>query len=299
VQWGAPIGRHEAIAVKLGQMAAGVFAMESVSELAGGLAERGADIRLEAAIAKLFNAELGWRIADDALQIRGGRGYETSESLAARGERPLAVERALRDFRVNRIFEGSSEVLRLFIAREAVDQHLSTAFDVVNPDATLAERLSALERSARFYPFWYASTFVPQQRDSADAFGALAPHIRYVEETARRLARSLFHGMLLLGPALEKRQMALFRAVDIGAELFAMAAVCSRARSLAEPGAVDLADAFCLGARDRVEQLFHALFSHADEKLCAVAESTLAGRYAWLDEAAAGLGPARREEAAQ
>jgi alkylation response protein AidB-like acyl-CoA dehydrogenase len=291
VQWGRPIGQHDAIAQKLGTMAANTLAMEAVAELCGAMAERGGyDIRLEAAIAKLYNSEAGWRIIDDTVQIRGGRGYETADSLRARGEAPVPVERIMRDFRINLIFEGSSEIMHLFIAREAVDKHLQVAGDVVMPGKSPRERLAGLARSAGFYGWWYPSRWLgwslwPRYAE----FGRLAKHVRFVERSCRRLARSVFHAMIRFGPKLELRQSVLFRLVDVAAELFAMAATCSRAQTLfqrdptAGARAVKLADLFCRQARRRVHAKFSDLRRNEDVPTYKFAQEILAGEHRWLE----------------
>jgi alkylation response protein AidB-like acyl-CoA dehydrogenase len=291
VQWGRKIGQHDAIAQMIGTMAANTFAMEAVAELCGALADRGAsDIRLEAAIAKLYNSEAGWRIVDDTVQIRGGRGYETADSLRARGETPAPVERIMRDFRINLIFEGSSEIMHLFIAREAVDKHLQVAGDVVMPGKALGQRLAGLVRSALFYGWWYPSRWIgwsiwPKYAE----FGSLAPHVRFVARSARRLARGVFHAMLRFGPKLELRQGVLFRLVDVGAELFAMAATCSRAAHLvredpaAGAHAMRVADVFCRQARGRVRAKFQGLWRNEDVQTYNVAQEVLKGEHIWLE----------------
>jgi alkylation response protein AidB-like acyl-CoA dehydrogenase len=295
VQWGAPIGRHDAIAQKLGRMAADIFAMEAVSDLASLLADRGnADIRLEAAMAKMWNTEVGWRIVDDALQIKGGRGYETADSLRSRGERPEAIERMMRDYRINLIFEGSSEIMRLFIAREAVDTHLRVAGDLIDPKAPLGKKLKALLRSGAYYAAWYPKLYLGWGRvPRYGEFGPLATHVRFVDRSCRRLARTLFHCMVRLGPKLEKRQAVLGRLVEIGAELLAITAACSRAHAMAQHGesagtgaagsAVELADLFSRHARRRVEDRFAAVFDNDDVATYRLAQGVLRGEHGWLE----------------
>ena len=304
VQWGQPIGKHEAIAQKIARMAANTFAMEAVAELSTALYEQGGyDIRLEAAIAKMYNTEAGWRIVDDALQIRGGRGYETAQSLEARGEKPIPVERAMRDFRINLIFEGSSEIMRLFIAREAVDYHFKLAFPIVAPESTTRQRLSALSKSTPFYATWYPARWLSMLVPHSYAeFGRLARHLRFANRATNKLGRAIFHAMVRFGPKLERRQMILFRAVDIGAELYGMAAACSRARMLEKQGrpeAVVLADAFCIEARERIRASFKALFGPSDPALYDVAMQVLRGEHAWLEQGIVGLTADGESDAAE
>jgi len=297
VQWGQPIGKHDAIAQKLGKMAADIFAMEAVAELASLLADRPkADIRLEAAIAKMWNTEVGWRIVDDCLQIKGGRGYETADSLRSRGEKPDPVERMMRDWRINLIFEGTSEIMRLFIAREAVDTHLKVAGDLINPKSSTGTKLKALVRAGVFYAVWYPKQWLgwgmwPRYAD----FGALATHMRFVNRASRKLARSLFHAMIRFGPRLEKKQAVLFRLVEIGAELLAISAACSRAVMLAKKnpanrGPIQIADVFSRHSRRKVEQLFGSVFSNPDDQTYRLAQSVLKGEQAWLEEGMVRLG---------
>jgi hypothetical protein len=295
VQWGAAIGKHDAIANKLGRMAADIFAMEAVSDLASLMADRGhTDIRLEAAMAKMWNTEIGWRIVDDALQIKGGRGYETADSLRSRGEAPDPIERMMRDYRINLIFEGSSEIMRLFIAREALDTHLSVAGALIDPKTPMGGKIKALFKAGAFYAWWYPKQWLgwgwwPRYAE----FGKLATHVRFVNRASRRLARTLFHCMVRFGPKLEKRQMVLGRLVEIGAELLAISAACSRARAMGgERGsegsgaanAADLADVFARHARRRVNEKFAAVFDNDDVKTYAVAQRVTKEEFSWLEE---------------
>ena len=293
VQWGRPVGEHEAVAKKVSFIAATTYALEAVVELSSQLADdKRNDIRIEAALAKLYCSEMGSQIVDELVQIRGGRGYETAESLAARGERGVPAEQMMRDMRINRIFEGSSEIMRLFIAREAVDAHLSAAGGLIEPGVAAGERARAAAKAGGFYAKWLPTLMTGQgQRPGAyGEFGPLAEHLRYVERASRKLARVTFYGMARWQGRLERKQGFLGRIVDIGAELFAISATCVRAQYDATSGtdrgavAVELAKVFCAQARRRAEELFTQLWANTDAKDSALARHVLAGRYTWLEE---------------
>jgi hypothetical protein len=294
VQWGQPVGRHDAVAQKIAFIAASAFGIEAMLDVASRMADdKQRDIRIEAALLKLYASELGWKVVDELMQIRGGRGYETAESLRARGEKPVPVEQLLRDMRINRIFEGSSEIMHLLIAREAVDQHLQVAGDVLEPEVALKERARAAVTAGQFYARWFPQLAVGEgQRRSAfaDEFGELATHLRYVERTSRKLARSTFYAMGRWQAKLERKQAVLGRIVDIGAELFAISSTIVYTRTLEgerpehAAEAVRLADLFCRQARRRADVLFDELFHNDDDATYALAQEILDGRYTWVEE---------------
>ena len=296
VQWGAPIGKHAAIAEKLARMAADIFAMESMTLLAANRVDRSrhADVRLEAALCKLWATEAAWRIVNDTVQIRGGRGYETASSLKARGEPPIALERMLRDCRINTIFEGSSEIMRLFIAREMLDPHLKVSAAALNSQLPWSRRLGTATKAGWFYLGWYPKQWLPfaEWFKVTSGDGVLfARHLRYVARTNRRLARAIFHAMLRHGPKLEREQLLLGRFVDIGAELFAMAAVCLHGEHLLNSAnstgkkeeMTGLVDYFCRTASLRIEQHFRGVRCNTDPIDYRFAQNVLAGRLMELE----------------
>ncbi len=288
-QWGARIGDHESIAVKLSYIASHTFAMEAMTWLTSALADKKkTDIRLEAAIAKYFCTYHSWNIVNETLQIRGGQGYEQSESLKARGAKDWAVERALRDVRINLIIEGTSEIMHLFIAREALDPHLSRIKPLLSSHTSTGEKLKAILKILNYYPFWYLKLCLPSFSKIPGLDGKLSCHLQYVKGTSKRLAKDMFHHMTRYQKKLESKQIILNRIVDIGTELFAMATACSYANHLAntdkeKTNAIDLADLYCQTARRRIEDLLRDQKSNDDPKHLAVARQVLAKEFEWME----------------
>jgi alkylation response protein AidB-like acyl-CoA dehydrogenase len=286
VQWGAPIGQHSAIAGKVAEMAANTFAMEAITFLTSALVDRKAsDLRIETAMCKMWCTEMTWKIADDAMQVRGGRGYETAQSLAGRGEEPIAVERFLRDCRINLIFEGSSEIMRLFIAREALDPHLKVGGAIFNTQLPMTTRIKSMFSSGSFYTRWYPKQWFGGNAGNLDKLHAdLRGHVQYGASTSKKLARGLFHAMMRFGPKLDREQLLLSRFVGIATELFAMNATCAFAQSKIDAGEpvdeiLSLAGYFCRSARIRIDQHFAGTSENADKAGYALTQELLAGKH--------------------
>ena len=253
VQWGEPIGGHDAVAQKITEMAAKGFAIDAMANYVCGIADtHTADIRLEAAMAKLFCSEGAWKIIDDTFQVMGGRGFETESSLMGRGETGYPVERMMRDNRINRIIEGSTEIMKLFIMREAMDGHMKAFGSLLNPKEAsgTGELIKDVLKALGFYLGWYPARWLPHGWFGFGGYGKLAGQMRFVAGNSNKLARRMFHLLAQNGPGIEKKQVLLGRVAEICAELFAMACACSFARHKEEKenvrGAADLALEFCL-----------------------------------------------------
>ncbi|MGH3967559.1 MAG: acyl-CoA dehydrogenase family protein, partial [Mycobacterium sp.] len=164
--------------------------------------------------------------------------------------------------------------------------------DLANAKADLRQKAKAAAGASGFYAKWLPQlVFGEGQRPTAyREFGRLAKHLRFVERCSRKLARNTFYGMARWQAALEQKQGFLGRVVDIGAELFAMAAACVRAEaqrvadSAEGQQAYELADAFCQQATLRVEALFGGLWSNTDSTDARLARDVLGGRYTWLED---------------
>jgi alkylation response protein AidB-like acyl-CoA dehydrogenase len=293
VQWGKPVGKHDPVAQLLAFVTGSAFGLQAVVDVSSRLADdKRNDIRIEAALAKLYESELGWKVADAMIQIRGGRGYETAESLARRGERPVPAEQMLRDLRINRVFEGSSEIMRLLIAREALDQHLKAAMPLMDPSKSKKEKAPEAMKAARFYGGWLPKQAIGEgmKPGAYHEFGPLARHLRWAERASRRLALETFYAMSRYGAGLEYRGHLLGRMVDVGAEVFAVSAACVYADTIGRETperkgeAYELADLFCRQARRRADALFHSLHDNDDRFNYRAAQKALDGRYAWLEE---------------
>lgn len=291
VQWGAAIGKHEAGAQKISYIASHTFAMEAVTHLTSHWADhKDKDIRIEAAMAKMFCSEIAWEVIDQTMQFRGGRGYEKANSLKERGDTPFPVERMMRECRINRIIEGTTDIMKLFLAREAMDPHLTVAQDLIKKHVPMGQKIKSGVKLAGFYSTWYPTQWVNSSLwNTYDHLGKLATHYSYVESTAHRLARTIFHYMGIYQDRLERKQILLGRLMEIGTELFAMTTTCSYALLKMEEMKDDetpkyLADVFCLASKRRIENLFDEISDNDDDKSVKLAKSILAGDLKWMEE---------------
>ena len=289
-QWG-PIGKHQSIARMISNMAADIFAMDSIVWTCCSMVDHSkVDIRLEAAAAKYFCTETSWKLIDDAIQVRGGRGYETEHSLYHRGDEPMAMERFLRDSRIGRIFEGSSQVMHLIMAREATDVHFKLVMPLLKPKkGEKVNKLAIISKMIAFYATWYPKVWMPAGLDfkTKQLNEANQSHLAFVAKSAKKMARTVFHTMGKFQQKLEFEQVILGNFVEIGVDLFAMATSLAQAEALmvANPNDTtpqELADLFCRNARKRIAMNFDMVKNNHNTKYRQVGDKILEGKYDWL-----------------
>jgi acyl-CoA dehydrogenase family protein 9 len=282
-QFGRAIAEYELIQHKLGQMAMDCYAAESVVNLVAHLIDRQTqDFAVEAAISKVFASEALWRVADEALQVAGGLGYM----------RELPYERVVRDARINRIFEGTNEVLRLFIA-------LTGMSDVSSQLKELAASLKGVFNDP-IKGFGVLSDYARRQAGLRTRFGQerrrfakiserLGDVTPIFEENTRKLAQTVDsilrrHGRHIIGQQLISRRLA-----DVMIDLYVMAAVFSRVstRLAHAPGPeaekeLIIARAFARQAGARIQQNFERLEDNEDKLLKQLSDHVLEKEgYSW------------------
>lgn len=291
VQWGMPIGLHEDGREKISYIASTTFAMEAMTWLTSHWADQGnVDIRIEAAMAKMFTTEELWKIVDLTMQLRGGRGYEKARSLQARGEEAFPVERIMRDCRINRILEGTTEIMKLFLAREAMDGHMKRAAPLLSKKTPFTQKIKAFFSAAGFYAGWYPKHKLPPLTNRKfKEMGELEQHYQFIERASHKMTIALFGAMVKYQKKLELKQLLLGRLMDIGTDLFAMSACCSYAIHMSQKmnndrGPLELAHYFCTMASRRVKEKFDALKDNDDKQSNKLAEKVIQKNYGWLEK---------------
>ena len=274
VQGGKAIGEHELNTEQLVNMNASIYACEAFLQFVSALADQpNADIRLEAAMLKLFSSHALVDIADETLQLRGGRGYESYKSQASRGDTAVAVERLFRSARMMKIGEGGSNVLKLYIMRCLLNDLLKDYKKVADKEIPIIQRFTYLIKVSASFAKGY---FQPSKIQKKNSSQPLFQHMRYVGKTQRQFKRMIIIKItaeflnyylqtginyFLKRPeqqipmpetSFEQRQVLLGHYTQIAMLLSVMTVTCQRAVKDARPEAIELADEFCTRAREKI-----------------------------------------------
>ncbi|TLY28259.1 MAG: hypothetical protein E6K63_08805 [Nitrospirae bacterium] len=281
-----PIGERQTQQMRIGQMAASLFAMETLALLVWHLADhKQYDIRIEAAIAKMFCSEKTIHLLKDAQIIFGGMGYETAESKRLRGEPGFGIEQLVRDAEMYRIGEGATDVLRPFVAREGLSPHLDRARTYFDERVTGIERIREFVRLLRFYIPWYWRQW---RRNSLSSrlemrHPKVRSTLRYAERASRRLARAIVYAMVMHRAALRDDQGRQNRIEAVGEDLLTIAATVlsaeSKERTAGRHEAWDLAEEFFRNAKERIDRNIRELLRNRDRILTAIGTRALHGDY--------------------
>ncbi len=264
-QFGRPIAEFDLIAAKLARMRIDAFVTESMVGLTAGLVDRGGvDYSLESAICKVYASEATWRAADDALQIAGGRGYM----------REWPFERYLRDARINRIFEGTNEVLRAFIALAGIER-LGDWLESVG--AALREPIKEMGVLTEF-AFHRIKDMVGKTSAGIEVAQPLAGPLRALERYAGGLHESAERVIRAYRDRVVDEQLQLARLADVAIDLYALTAVIARVQARVERAGedaarmeIDIVRQFSREAGARMEGRLARLAENRDERVRRIA----------------------------
>jgi alkylation response protein AidB-like acyl-CoA dehydrogenase len=281
-----PLAERQTQQMRVGRMAASLFAMESMAQLVWHLADhKRYDIRIEAAIAKMFCSEETIRFIKDAQIIFGGMGYETADSKRFRGEPAFGIEQLVRDAEMPRIGEGATDILRPYVAREGLNAHLERARNYFDERVTGIRRLTELRHLVRFYIPWYGRQWRRRAIPSRPEFQhpRVRPKLAFVERASRRLARAIFYAILFHRQALRDDQGRQNRIEAIGEDLLVIAATALYAerqeQAAGHPEVWDLAEEVFREAKQRIDQNIRELIRNQDDRVTAVGKRALSGKY--------------------
>jgi len=288
VQWNKPIGEHTLIGEKLCRTAAYTLALEAVMAYCGAWANKKGDLRLESAAAKIIGSEWYWEAVNDLFQVRGGRGFMTAESQRKSGEAPVAVMRMMRDARINLVWEGTSEILRIWMAREALAPYIEQGLAVL--EGSWSEKTAAALYYGR--ACFHSCVPLPHGKGLSGLFGKdYARWTRLIESASRKLTRSTLVSALRHRQALHNKQLQLQHLVDDGLLLFPMTALlwfASQPEMRTKPGIRELVDYFCEDMADRLRSGSSLTGRPArpgrDTAVYQLSKAIMNGDYAWLEE---------------
>ncbi|HKT33430.1 MAG TPA: acyl-CoA dehydrogenase family protein [Nitrospira sp.] len=281
-----PLAQWQTQRMRVGRMAATLFAMEALASAVWRMADQHRyDVRIEAAIAKMFCSEQTIRFLKDAQTIFGGMGYETADSKRVRGEPAFGIEQLVRDAEMYRIGEGATDILRPFVAREALNTHLERVRAYFDQPMTAVSRLREIVRMIAFYVPWYVRQWIPQRLPSQTPFRhpSVRSTVRFIERSSRRLSRAIFYAMLCQRQALKDDQGRQNRIESVGEDLMLLAVTSLHAekqqRRAGQAEVWDLAQEVCTEAKARVSQQIRELITNHDTSVTTLGAKALSGMY--------------------
>lgn len=285
-----PLAERQTQQMRIGRMAADLFAMEALAQLVWHLADQHRyDIRIEAAIAKMFCSERTIEFLKGAQIIFGGMGYETADSKRLRGAPGFGIEQLVRDAEMYRIGEGATDILKPFVAREGLNRHLERVQNFFHDNQSGGRRrIKEFVKLFRFYLPWYVRQWRTTSLPSRFRHPKLRSKLLYIEAASRRLARAIFHAMALRQAALRDDQGRQNRIETAGEDLLTIAASAwyaeKQERTIGHREAWELADEIFRTAREHFQMTTHEIVCNQDASLTGIGKRSLDGSYPLLSK---------------